>query len=173
MKLNFLTLQQGAAAGGVIIVLQLIAYIMGAETLLSPWLGSGRFIVIALAMVLACLAIRKDEGSLTYKRAVFESWVASSLASLMGVLFIIVMVTLDSQLAVNLYDATLAQLEGSMGGFSGMMTDEARTAMEGQTKWLLEPAGQLVAWAFGLIMWLLIAAIVGAIMKRPAPDSIR
>ena len=65
MNLNSLTVQQGAAAGGLIVLLQLIAYLMGVEMLLGSWLGAGRFILVVVAMVLACVAIRKEEGSLT------------------------------------------------------------------------------------------------------------
>jgi hypothetical protein len=173
MNLNSLTLQQGAAAGGLIVLLQLVAYLMGVEMLLSPWLGAGRFIVVVAAMLMACVAVRKDEGSLSYGRAVWESWVAGALASLLGVLFMIVMVTFDSQLASNLLDATMIQMKASLGGFAKSMGGDMMKQVEDQTKWMLQPTGQLLAWAIGLVMWLMIAAIVGAIGKRPNPQSIR
>jgi magnesium-transporting ATPase (P-type) len=173
MKLNSITLQQGIAAGGLIIVLQLTAYLMGVETFMSSWLSTGRFILIVLAMVLTCLAVRKEEGSLTFKRAVLESWIAGGLASLIGVLFMIVIFTFDDQLGHTLANLMVAEFDNSLGSFAGSFTDEMRTEMEGQMKWVNQPLGQMVGWAVGLIFWLLASVVLGAIFKRPAPDSIR
>ena len=172
MKLNSLTLQQGAAAGGLIVLLQLVAYLLGVEKLLSPWLGTGRFVLVVVAMAMTCMAIRKEEGSLTFKIAFYESWVAAALASLIGVLFMMALVTFDSELATNLLKATKAQLNESMGGFAANMNEEVRQDIEDQTKWMLQPAGQLVGWALGLLLWAIIAAIVGGVFKRPASNSI-
>jgi hypothetical protein len=173
MNLNSLTVQQGAAAGGLIVLLQLIAYLMGVEMLLGSWLGAGRFILVVVAMVLACVAIRKEEGSLTYGRAVGQAWLAGGIASLIGVLFMMIMGVFDGQLIDHLHEATLVNIEKEMGSFAFAMDDGAMQEVEGQTRWMLEPTGQLFMWAIGMLFWLLVAAIVGAIFKRPSPHSIQ
>ncbi|MDE0979415.1 MAG: DUF4199 domain-containing protein [Flavobacteriales bacterium] len=172
MNLNSLTLQQGAAAGGLIVLLQLIAYLIGVEVLLGTWLGAGRFILVVVAMVLACVAIRKEEGSLTYGRAVGQAWLAGGLASLIGVLFMVIMGVFDGQLIDHLHEATLVNMEKEMGSFAFAMDDDMKQDVEDQIRWVLEPAGQLFMWAIGMLFWLLVAAIVGAIYKRPNPTTI-
>ena len=172
MNLNSLTLQQGAAAGGLLVLLQLIAYLIGVEMLLGSWLGAGRFILVVVAMVLACVAIRKEEGSLTYGRAVGQAWLAGGLASLIGVLFMVIMGVFDGQLIDHLHEAKLVNMEKEMGSFAFAMDDDMKQDVEDQIRWVLEPAGQLFMWAIGMLFWLLVAAIVGAIYKRPNPTTI-
>ena len=173
MKINSTTLQQGIAAGGLIICLELTAYLIGVETLMSSRLSTDLFILTVLAMILTCLAVRKDEGSLTFKRAVLESWIAGGLASLIGVLFMIALFTFDSQLGENLSNLMISEMENSLGSFASSFTDEMRVEMVEQMRWVNQPLGQLSGWAIGLLFWLLASCVLGAIFKRPAPDSIR
>jgi hypothetical protein len=77
------------------------------------------------------------------------------------------------QLIDHLHEATLVNIEKEMGSFAFAMDDGAMQEVEGQTRWMLEPTGQLFMWAIGMLFWLLVAAIVGAIFKRPSPHSIQ
>jgi hypothetical protein len=85
----------------------------------------------------------------------------------------IVIFTFDDQLGHTLANLMVAEFDNSLGSFAGSFTDEMRTEMEGQMKWVNQPLGQMVGWAVGLIFWLLASVVLGAIFKRPAPDSIR
>lgn len=46
MKIPMQSVQQGAAAGVILVVLKLVAYLLGIEAMTSGWLGFGQLVLV-------------------------------------------------------------------------------------------------------------------------------
>ena len=61
------SLQQGAAAGVILVVLKLVAYLLGIEAMTSGWVGFGQLVLVVAGMFLACTMERKAvAGAFTF-----------------------------------------------------------------------------------------------------------
>jgi hypothetical protein len=173
MNLNGIMWQQAAAGGGLIILMQLGAYIWGIDMMLSTWVSVSGFLLVVLAMVLGTVAVRaNEEGFISFGRAFYHALASAAVASLMGTGFQMFLTSIvDSDLADKLVDASMDEIEEKMGALASQLPG-GLDEMRNQVIWAMSPSGQMLSWLLGLIFWALVALIVAAILKRENPNSL-
>ena len=100
MNLNQNALNQGAAAGALVVVVKLIAYLIGVEAYMSTSVGLGSMVFVIAGMFIACIATRKVDGHLSFREAYFSAWLAAGVATLVVLAFEVLLFALvDSEMA--------------------------------------------------------------------------
>ena len=74
---------------------------------------------------------------------------------------------IDPDLSEKMMAFTMQELEGS--GVFSMVPEDQVEGMLADMQWAMQPAGQALSWALGLLFWGIVSLIVGAIMKRADP----
>ena len=78
MKIPMQSLQQGAAAGVILVVLKLVAYLFGIEAMISGWVGFGQLVLVVACMFMACAMERKAvNGAFTFGEAFVAAFVSA------------------------------------------------------------------------------------------------
>ena len=151
MNLNGLVWQQAAAGGGLIILLQLGAYIWGIDMMLSTWVSVSGFLLVVLAMVLGTVAVRaNEEGFISFGRAFYHALASAAVASLMGTGFQMFLTSIvDSDLADKLADASMDEIEEKMGALASQLPG-GLDEMRNQVIWAMSPSGQMLSWLLGV-----------------------
>ena len=73
------SLQQGAAAGVILVVLKLVSYLLGIEAMTSGWVGFGQLVLVVAGMFMACAMERKAvDGAFTFGEAFMAALVAAA-----------------------------------------------------------------------------------------------
>jgi hypothetical protein len=173
MNLNQNALNQGAAAGALVVVVKLIAYLIGVEAYMSASVGLGSMVFVIAGMCIACIATRKVDGQLSFREAYFTAWLAAGVATLVVLAFEVLLFALvDAEMANKVMEFTM----DSMKNGSSVIMDLPESVFE-ETKasilWWSGAQGKALGWLFGLIFWAVIAAIVGAVFKREVSNVIR
>ena len=83
MKLNQGAVNQGAAAGALVVVMKLIAYLLGVAAYMSTTVAIGSMVFVIAGMCIACVGERKREGGLSFKGAFRIAWIAACVSSLL------------------------------------------------------------------------------------------
>jgi len=171
MNLPKLALQQGAAAGVIVVVIKGVAYLMGISALMSHWVGFGQLILIVAGMMMACTLTRKEAGGwLTFGEAFVAALLAAGVTTGIVLIMDIVLGSLiDPDLGAKMLRHTMDDLESS--GIGALIPEEEMNKAVEDMAWAFKPAGQMLSWALGLIWWALIALIVAAITKRKDPQA--
>jgi len=169
MKIPVLAIQQGAAAGMIIVVIKLVAYLYGVEALMSGWVGFGQLVLVVAGMFLACSMERNaGDGFLTFGRSFFVALSAATVATLFGVVIDIVLSSiLDPELNAKMIEQIMAEFEDS--GFTQLIPKSELDKMPADLEYWMNPFGKLIGWVFGILFWAIGALIVGAIMQRSNP----
>ena len=171
MKIPMQSLQQGAAAGVILVVLKLVAYLLGIEAMTSGWVGFGQLVLIIAGMFLACTMERKSvNGAFTFGEAFVSAFVAAATTTFLGLGMDVVLGSIiDPDLSSKMLEFTMKEFEAS--GVFSMVPEDQVEGMLSDVEWAMKPAGQALSWALGLLFWGVISLIVGAIMKRPDPSQ--
>lgn len=171
MKIPVQAIQQGAAAGVIIVVIKLVAYLYGVEALMSGWVGFGQLILVVAGMFLACSMERNaGDGFLTFGRAFFVALLAASVATLFGVVIDIALSTiLDPQLNAKMVEQIMAEMEESV--FTQLIPKAELEKMPADLESWMNPFGKFLGWLLEILFWGIGALIVGAIMQRSNPKS--
>lgn len=171
MNLPKQAVQQGAAAGAIVVILKMVAYVLGIESLMSGWVGLGQFLLVVVGMALACKATRKEEGdSFPFRRAFWVAFAAAAVATLIALAMDIVLGTwIDPELGAKMVRFTMEKFEAS--GLLAIIPEEELEKTMADAAWAMEPAGQVFSWSVGLLFWALVALVVGAITKRDDPAT--
>ena len=166
MKIPTQSLQQGAAAGIILVVVKLVAYLIGIEAMTSGWVGFGQLVLVVAGMFMACAMERKAvEGVFTFGQAFLAALVAAAVTTFLGFGMDVVLGTvIDPDLSSKMMDFTMQELEAS--GVFAMVPEDQVEGMLTDIEWAMKPAGQAISWALGLLFWGVVSLIVGAIMKR-------
>ena len=171
MKIPMQSLQQGAAAGVILVVLKLVAYLLGIEAMTSGWVGFGQLVLVVAGMFMACATERKAvDGAFTFGEAFMAALVAAATTTFLGLGMDVVLGSIiDPDLSSKMLEFTMKEFEAS--GVFSMVPEDQVEGMLADVEWAMKPAGQALSWALGLLFWGLIGLIVGAIMKRPDPSQ--
>jgi hypothetical protein len=173
MKLNQHALNQGAAAGALVVVMKLIAYLLGITAYMSTTVASGSLVFVIAGMCIACIAERKREGGLTFRDAFRTAWVAAAVSTLLVLVFeLLLFGVVDPELAGNIAEITMAKMETDLSGLMELpkeLQEETRASIA----WWSGGVGKIVGSLFSLLFWGVIAAIVGATLKRDTANTIR
>ncbi len=166
MKIPMQSIQQGAAAGVIVVVLKLVAYLLGIEAMTSGWVSFGQLVLVISGMVLACTMERKAHpNSFPFGHAFLTSLSAAAVATLLGLFMDLILGSvIDPDLSSKMMAYTMEELESS--GIFSVLSKEQVEAMLADAEWAMRPAGQALSWSLGLLFWAVISLIVGAIMKR-------
>lgn len=171
MNFTRIALQQGLAAGGLIVIIQLFAYVIGMEVYLNPWVGNSRLIVVFAAMILANLAVKRESNEThTFKVAFYSSMIAATVSSLAAVLFHVMLAEwFDPEFYGKLVDAGMAEMQKSS------VAKDAIRGLEGEIEksllWWVKPYGQIILWVMGLFVWSILALIIAAFMKHSSNSN--
>ena len=165
------SLQQGAAAGVILVVLKLVAYLLGIEAMTSGWVGFGQLVLIDAGTFLACTMRRKAVPvALTFGEAFVAALVAAATTTFLGLGMDVVLGSIiDPELSSKMMEFTMQEFEAS--GVFKMVPEDQVEGMLADVEWAMKPAGQALSWALGLLFWGVISLIVGAIMKRSDPSQ--
>jgi hypothetical protein len=173
MNLNQNALNQGAAAGALVVVVKLIAYIIGVDAYMSTPVSLGAFVFVIAGMCIACIATRKMDGHLTFQDAFRTAWLASAAATGVVLVFeVLLFALIDPEMSTKVVDFTVESMQNDLSGFMAMsdsIIEETRASM----LWWSGAGGKSIGWLIGLAFWAVISAIVGAAFKRNAADAIR
>jgi hypothetical protein len=171
MNLPKLALQQGAAAGVIVVVIKGVAYLMGISALMSQWVGFGQLILVVAGMMLACNLTRKEAGGwLTFGEAFVAALVAAAVTTgIVLVMDIVLGSVIDPELGSKMLRHTMDELESS--GIGALIPEEQMEKTMEDMAWALKPGGQVLSWVLGLLWWSLIALIVAAVTKRKDPKA--
>ncbi len=171
MKIPMQSVQQGAAAGVILVVLKLVAYLLGIEAMTSGWLGFGQLVLVIAGMFLACTMVRKAvDGAFTFGEAFVTALVAAATTTFLGLGMDVVLGSIiDPELSSKMMEVTMQELDAS--GVFKMVPEDQVEGMLADMEWAMKPAGQALSWVLGLLFWGLISLVVGAIMKRSDPSQ--
>jgi|TARA_B100000768_G_scaffold97134_1_gene90583 hypothetical protein len=172
MNLNENALNQGAAAGGLVIVMKLIAYLIGVEAYLGTSVGLGSMVFIIAGMCISCIATRKADGHLPFRAAFYTAWSAAAVSTFLVFVFEAVLFTfVDSQMAEKVLDFTMESMQADLSGLADLpeaLIEDTKSSII----WWSGAFGKALGWLIGLIFWAVLAAIVGAVLKREEPNAI-
>ena len=165
------SLQQGAAAGVILVVLKLVAFLLGIEAMTSGWVGFGQLVLVVAGMFMACTMERKaTDGAFTFGEAFVAALIAAATTTFLGLGMDVVLGSIiDPELSSKMMEFTMQEFEAS-GMFKIVPEDQMEGMLE-DVEWAMKPAGQALSWALGLLFWGVISLIVGAIMKRSDPSQ--
>jgi hypothetical protein len=173
MNLNQNALNQGAAAGALVVVVKLIAYIIGIDAYMSTPVSLGALVFVIAGMCIACIATRKMDGHLTFQDAFRTAWLASAVATGVVLVFeVLLFALIDPEMSTKVVDFTVESMQNDLSGFMAMsdsIIEETRASM----LWWSGAGGKSIGWLIGLAFWAVVSAIVGAAFKRNAADAIR
>lgn len=166
MKIPKQSIQQGAAAGVILVVLKLVAYLVGIEAMTSGWVSFGQLVLVVAGMFMACALERKAfEGAFSFGQAFLVAWIAAVTTTFLGLgMDVMLGSVIDPELSSKMMGHTMQELEES--GVFKMVPEDQFEGMLAEIEWAMKPAGQVLSWALGLLFWGVISLIVGAIMKR-------
>ena len=169
MKIPMQSLQQGAAAGVILVVLKLVAYLLGIEAMTSGWVGFGQLVLVVAGMFMACVMERKAvDGAFTFGEAFMAALLAAATTTFLGLGMDVVLGSIiDPDLSEKMMAFTMQELEAS--GVFSMVPEDQVEGMLADVEWAMKPAGQALSWALGLLFWGVVSLMVGAIMKRADP----
>ena len=173
MNLNQNALNQGAAAGALVVVMKLIAYLFGVEAYMSNSVGVGTIVLIIAGMIIACIAQRKAEESFSFRMAFSTAWQGAVVATGIVLIFEVILFGLvDAELAEKVLDFTMDKMQSDMGAIMGIpegLLEETKSSI----LWWSGPMGKVLGWLIGLLFWGVVASIVGAVFKRQSTSEIR
>ena len=112
MNLNQNALNQGAAAGALVVVMKLIAYLFGVEAYMSNSVGVGTLVLIIAGMSIACIAQRKIEENFSFKMAFLTAWQGAVVATGIVLIFeVILFGFVNAELAEKVLDFTMDKMQ--------------------------------------------------------------
>lgn len=171
MKIPKQSLQQGAAAGIILVAVKLVAYLIGIDAMTSGWASFGQLVLVVAGMLMACSMERKTfAGQFSFGKAFVAAFTAAAVATFIALAMdVILYAIIDPGLSEKMMDYTMAEFERS--GMMSILPEEQLEGMVEDIQFAMKPAGQLLSWSLGLLFWGVVALIVGAIMKRKDPAS--
>ena len=173
MNLNQNALNQGGAAGALVVVVKLIAYLIGIKAYMSTPVSLGSLVFIIAGMCIACIATRKTAGHLTFQDAFRTAWLASAVATGIVLVFeVLLFALIDPEMTTKVVDFTVEGMQNDLSGFIAMsdnIIEETRASM----LWWSGAGWKSIGWLIGLAFWGIVSAIVGAAFKRNPSDAIR
>lgn len=172
MNFQRIALQQGLAAGGLIAIIQLIAYVIGFEVYMNPWVGNSGFVVVLAGMILANMAVKREMATgVTFRISFYSSLIAAAVASLAPLLFhVIIAEWINPDFYGKLVRQSLDIIEDSPSSRKAIRGMESE--IEEFFLWWFKPMGQLLMWALGLIFWSFVSLLIAVFMKHsPRSDE--
>ena len=171
MKIPKQSLQQGAAAGFILVVVKLVAYLLGIDAMTSGWAGFGQLVLVVAGMFMACSMERKASVEhFAFGKAFIAAFAAAAVATFLALAMDVVLYSvIDPSLSGKIMDYTMEEFERS--GVLSILPEEQVEGMIEDVEFAMKPAGQFLSWSLGLLFWGVVALIVGAIMKQKDPAA--
>ena len=166
----------GVAAGLVVSVITLLAYLTDKSLLANWWFGMIMLPIPVIAMVMAGIAIRKEKGSLPFGEAFLNTFITGIVFSAVSVIFQILLYhAIDPELPAYLMEKAMENTAAMMEKF-GVPESQMDIAMEEAAKSIGDAftvGNQLMSVIWSAIVWGIVALIIAAIIKRnPETNSI-
>lgn len=164
----------GVAAGLVVSVITLLAYLIDKSLLANWWFGILLLPLPVITMVLAGLAIRKEKGSLPFGEAFLNTFITGIVFSVVSVAFQILMYhVIDPELPAFLQEKAMENTAVMMEKF-GVPEAQMDQAMEEAAKSIEDTfklGNQVLSIIWSAIFWGIVALIIAAIIKRNPEQS--
>jgi len=164
------SLKFGFIIGIVNIIIGVLAYMVGEGLMVKWWFG---LLILAInigLIIYAGIQYRSSIGGyMNFKTAFSVTFLTFLIAGIMGTLFnIILYQVIDPELPGRLTQAALEQTEQMMSNFGAPQerVDEQMALLEGRMADQFSLMGQLKTFGIGVIIYAVVALIIGAIIKK-------
>jgi hypothetical protein len=164
-----------AALSAVLVVsIQLVAYILGVDAMVSPWLSLCVSLAFPLGMSLALVALRRDEGGvLPFRRGFLHAWgVAAAMQAVQTAYQLLLFHAIAPGCVEPVVQATLDSLDERLGAFTSAIPDSVafRNQMEISLRDGFSVAGLLLS-GLRYALFAAAGAVVVALVFRRKPVS--
>jgi len=153
-----------------VVVIQMVAYLLGVQAMVSPWLSLSVSLAFPLGMSLALVALRKDEGGvLSWGRGWMHAWgVAVAMQAAQTAYQLVLFHVLAPDLLESVVQLTLDRLDEGLGAFAEAIPDSAafRAQMETALRDGFSVQGLLLAGLWGTCFAAAGAAVVALVFRR-------
>ncbi len=169
-------LKTGLIIGLVMLVITYLIYFVDSSLLVAGWYGLFALVVFFALVIFFGVRYRNDLGGyMDFGKAFqfsFITLIVTGIISMFGnlLLYHLIDPSLPEVLAEQQLENTMAMMEkfGGAGAMSSEQIDELRDGMlDGFTPW-----GQLKSFGFALIIYAILALILGAILKKKDKSAI-
>ena len=173
MKLNSDIDMHALLGAFMVLVINLVGYIMGAEAMTGAWVGGGGFLVLLAAMIVGCIAVRKDEGgTLSYGRAWCHIMLVWLITAVVIALYNTLLYTvLDPGIVGPLVEITVDRTEEMMNLLGARLIPESEVEMlladtRESTRSMFTASGQLLGLLWSGVFWAILALLVALTVRR-------
>ncbi len=173
MKINFLSIQHGAAVGGLQAVLSLVMYVVQTDMLFSTWASLSSWILLFAGLYLGIKAVRTDEGGfISYGRALGHGMLVALTMTAVVIGFSIVLYTVIDpglvDMAVRATHDQMAKVMEMMGQSADDLAELTAT-LEPEIRKSLTPGGLIQGGLVSVLLYLFPTAIMALVLRRREP----
>lgn len=164
------SLKFGFIIGIINIIIGVLAYMVGESLMVKWWFGLLVLVINIGLLVYSGNQYRASLGGfMNFKTAFSVTFVTFVIAGILGTIFnILLYQVIDPELPARLTKAAVEQAEQMMTnmGASADRVDEQLTTVEDRMAGQFSLTGQLKGFGIGIIIYAVISAILGAILKK-------
>ena len=175
MNFNPVIWPHAALSSALVVAIQLTAYTLGVEAMVSPWTSLALGLTFPIGMSLALVALRRDEGQiLSFRRGFFHAWaVAAAMQAAQTAFQLLLYHVLSPDLVAALVEATLDSIDERLGAFAQAIPDSEEFRQELKEALIegLSVQGLLVAALWGTLFAAAGAAVVALVFRRRPPSE--
>ena len=175
MNFNPVIWPHAALSSALVIAIQLTAYTLGVDAMVSPWNSLALALTFPLGMSLALVALRREEDHvLSFRRGFFHAWaVAAAMQTAQTAFQLLLYHVLAPDLVAAIVEATLDSMDERLGAFAEALPDSAEFRSELKAALLegLSVQGLLVSALWGTLFAAAGAAVVALVFRRRPPSQ--
>lgn len=166
--------RSGVIVGGITVILTLLIYLIDPALMVSMWMMLFLFFITVLVIVFGIQYRNQTTGYMTFGNAYKHGLYTFIVAGLVGLLFnLLLHNVIDPELKDYLTDVSIENAQSMARSFGA--DDATIDQMEEDTRERTESSytlmGQITGFGIALIIYLVLALITGAIVKRKNPEE--
>lgn len=165
-------LKYGLYAGFINVAFYIALYLIDFKLILQPGIGLLPFAVTVAILIIAGRDLRaQQDGYLPFKQAFLSSFIIYVIASAIGTLYSILQYNVIApEATLELQEAVVDQTVGMLESFGADDETIDQTVAEMENSNQFSVGKQLIGFGVSLIWGLIVAAIIGAIVKKNKPE---
>jgi hypothetical protein len=166
--------RSGVIVGGITVILTLLIYLIDPALMVSMWMFLFLILITVLVVIFGIQYRNQTTGYMTFGNAFKHGLYTLIVAGLVGLLFnLLLHQVIDPELKDYLTDVTTENTLSMARGFGA--EDAAIDQMEADTRERAASSytvmGQITGFGISLIIYLVLALITGAIVKKKNPED--
>lgn len=175
MKINFLSVQHGAAVGALQVILSLVMYVVQTEMLFNVWASLSSWVLLFAGLYLGIKAVRNDEGGfISFGRAFGHAMLVAATMTVLVIGFTILLYTVIDpglvELAIRATQEQMAEVVEMMGQNPDSLS-ELTAALEPEIRKSLTVGGLIQSGVASLAFYLFPALVMALVMRRREPEN--